>query len=202
MIRGGRGTRGVHKRATASSNDTERMPRGYDALRDVLASANSPTQLKPHIRNLLNDDPAPPPRFPSSPSMSPVAAPIPYSPITRRTPPTSVLLPLTPEELESFKTPRHALRIRARRPDPALDNPNFFPPAIKRKRDSDDDDKPDNPAKRSRDVGLVVNHCESPMSCPVVPLLILLVQIIPVQTSAWQSVVTPPSSVSKISTTG
>lgn len=179
----GRRERKIEKTCT-----TESMPRGYDALRDVLASANSPTQLKPHIRNLLNNDPGPHPSLlpphdslspveiphsdspgpsPSSPQMPPIA--IPYNPVTRRTPPTSVLIPLTPAELESFKTPRHALRIRAQRPDPALENPNFFPsalyPNLKRKRESDGEDKA---AKRSRDSGLVVNHCEF---CPLGQLM-------------------------------
>jgi mRNA (guanine-N7-)-methyltransferase len=171
------------------------MPRGYDALRDVLASANSPTQLKPHIRNLLNNDPGPPsshlPPYkltrdslspstplpptptdnsasasapsPSSPHMPPPVA-IPYNPINRRTPPTTVLIPLTPAELELFKLPRHALRLRAKRPDPALENPNFFPsslypskPTSKRKREEEEEERH---AKRSRDSGLVVEHCE------------------------------------------
>lgn len=171
------------------------MPRGYDALRDVLA--NSPTHFKPHITNLLND-PRPhraslspvlhsAPLTPalthssrpgssdsaSSPPMLPVEPSptvLPYNPIKRRTPPTSVLIPLTPAELESFKIPRHALRVRAQRPDPALENPNFFPASLrhpdtapqrkansKRKREDDDDEKA---LKRSRDSGLVVEHCE------------------------------------------
>ncbi|KAF8580667.1 guanine-N(7)-methyltransferase [Ramaria rubella] len=146
------------------------MPRGarYDPLRDVLA--HSPTQLKPHITNLLNNDPLPqesrlpPHRLPPH-ALSPVAQPapmlpVPYNPTTRRTPPTSVLVPLTPAELESFKAPRHALRARAGRPDPALQNPNFFPPPLRDKRKREDDEE-ERAAKRTRDSGLVVEHYNS-----------------------------------------
>ncbi|KAF8491945.1 mRNA capping enzyme-domain-containing protein [Gautieria morchelliformis] len=91
---------------------------------------------------------------------------IPYNPINRRTPPTSVLIPLTPAELESFKAPRHALRLRAKRPDPALENPNFFPSSLypskpvsgKRKRGEEEEETA---TKRSRDSGLVVEHYNS-----------------------------------------
>lgn len=170
------------------------MPRGYDALRDVLASKYPPIQLKPDIRNLLNNDPipqsplqrllcdphspvldrtppvpsfstsspttrsvnSPPPSLPSTPHMPPVA--IPYKPITRRSPATTVLVPLTPTELESFKAPRHALRVRAKRPDPALENPHFFPSSVDsaaRKRKGEEMEE-ERAAKRSR---LVVEHC-------------------------------------------
>ncbi|KIJ32457.1 hypothetical protein M422DRAFT_213808, partial [Sphaerobolus stellatus SS14] len=132
------------------------MPRGYDALRDVLASGkapNSPTLLRPHIQNILNDPiPGPPPQ-PTMPK------PVPYNP-TRISEPKSVLIPLTPEELESFKIPRHALRMRLNRVDPSLENPNFFPPNMRDKRKRDESDQPRG-VKRSRDSGLVAQHYNS-----------------------------------------
>jgi len=137
------------------------MPRGYDALRDVLASGkapNSPTLLRPTISNILNDpipqqnNPQPPP--PSPPTMPP---PIPYAP-NRISEPRSVLIPLTPDEYENFKIPRHALRHNLGRPDPSLENPNFFPPNMRDKRRREESEE-ERAAKRSRDSGLVVNHC-------------------------------------------
>ncbi|GJJ15084.1 hypothetical protein Clacol_009359 [Clathrus columnatus] len=145
------------------------MPRGYDALRDVLASNSnspiSPTLTRPHISNILNDPISPTSMSSSSIASQPPAPPppqsIPYNPTKRFTPPASVLIPLTLEEFESFKIPRNALRVLAQRPDPALENPNFFPPNIanaKRKREDDDES---GSQKRSRDSGLVVHHYNS-----------------------------------------
>lgn len=145
------------------------MPRGYDALRDVLASSSnppiSPTLTRPHIANILNDpisSTSMSSSVASKPSQPPPPLPpksIQYNPTKRLTPPTSILDPLTPEELESFKVPRHALRVLAEKPDPSLENPTFFPRNLagaKRKREVNESNSPH---KRSRDSGLVAEHC-------------------------------------------
>lgn len=101
-----------------------------------------------------------PERKPSKPSVPLLVgfkysrSPIPYAPRNRRTPAASVLKPLTQAELDAYRNPRN---------NPLRDR------SLKRKIEAVDlDDRvkaepetAEPPAKRSKDVGLVVSHCTS-----------------------------------------
>jgi len=72
-----------------------------------------------------------------------VPRPIPYNPRTRITPPVSVLQPLTPAEIQTFKSYRGKGAARL----------------LKRKRASSDEPEPLPSKRHAGDVGVVVDHC-------------------------------------------
>lgn len=72
-----------------------------------------------------------------------VPRPIPYNPRTRITPPASVLEPLTPAEIQTFKSYRGKGAARL----------------LKRKRASSDEPEPPLSKRHAGDVGVVVDHC-------------------------------------------
>lgn len=110
-------------------------------------SMSFPNQFNNPVARLVHSNPMPPP-----PPPPPQPATIPYNPKVRITPPTSVLIPLSPAELEAYKDYRYQGRGSAQ-----LANVG------KRKRSTSprggDSDQP--PAKRLHgDVGVVMEHCK------------------------------------------
>jgi len=72
-----------------------------------------------------------------------VPRPIPYNPRTRITPPASVLQPLTPAEIQTFKSYRGKGAARL----------------LKRKRASSNEPESPPSKRHAGDVGVVVDHC-------------------------------------------
>jgi len=72
-----------------------------------------------------------------------VPRPIPYNPRTRITPPASVLQPLTPAEIQTFKNYRGKGAARL----------------LKRKRASSNEPESPPSKRHAGDVGVVVDHC-------------------------------------------
>jgi hypothetical protein len=85
--------------------------------------------------------PPPPP-----PLLPPKTSTLPYKPRHRVSPPTSVLTPLSPQEIEFYN-------------DPNKSRLGWSQLAKKRKRDPNDDGSI-TAAKKSKDMGIVVNHCQ------------------------------------------
>lgn len=111
--------------------------------------------------------PVPPPEAepPVPRVLSSARSSVPYAPRNRVTPPASVLLPLTPAEIEQYKWVLRAV-LCTRCSDATHRN---YPGGIgsqllKRKRKEIEDNGGDGPAernlKRTRDVGLIAEHCE------------------------------------------
>ena len=126
------------------------MP-AFDPVRDAVL--NSPVESRrPTLSALLNpqtDSNYDSPRPSSSGSLSTASpmASIPYNPTKRVTKPESVLIPLTPAEIEHYKNFRGEGVARL---------------VAKRKRAASDEPDPDDvrPLKRhTNDVGVVVEHC-------------------------------------------
>jgi len=115
------------------------MP-AFDPVRDAVL--NSPIEHGPvfprratDLAVLLNAD---------DPQLNvDVPRPIPYNPLTRITPPASVLQPLTPAELQTFKSYRGKGAARL----------------LKRKRASSNEPEPLQSKRHTGDLGVLVDHC-------------------------------------------
>lgn len=147
---------------SSHSKPVNQSAQSFDALRPITPPSRSP--VVSHSRPSSSSSSSRPtsssvtitPRTTTSPVVLPqqVAMPskIPYRPHKRMTPADSVLRPMTPEEIESY---RATYSIGARR-------------LKKRKRGrSDDEDEDRRPNKKlAGDVGVVVEHCESQYDSP------------------------------------
>jgi mRNA (guanine-N7-)-methyltransferase len=116
-------------RPSTSSSTSHRPPPSPVMHRPPVPRARSPTPQRP---------PSPPPK----------PKPLPYQP-RRRTPASSVLEPLTKDEMHFYRT---QLGTGTRRLAKRKRSPSYEPP----------DNQP--LAKKSRDTGLVMNHCTLPSS--------------------------------------
>jgi len=124
------------------------MP-AFDPVRDAVL--NSPTsqfdvRRATNLSVLLNDDHADDTLAPS-PSLRRRQAPsaIPYKPTHRISPPSSVLVPMTPDEIEMFKSYRGKGTARLSK--------------RKRGRSNELDDEQPPPKKVAGDAGVVMEHC-------------------------------------------
>jgi len=130
------------------------MP-AFDPVRDAVLNSPVESRRPTSLSALLNpqtdfnyDSPRPSSSG-SLPTASPMAAPstLPYNPTKRVTKPESVLIPLTPAEIEHYRNFRGegVARLTAKRKRAASDEPD---PVDSR------------PSKRhTSDVGVVVEHC-------------------------------------------
>ena len=114
-------------------------------------STSSSTSHRPPPSPVMPRPPAPQVRSPTpprSPSPPPKPKPLPYNP-RRRTPAGSVLEPLTPDEMHFYRTQlgTGTRRLAKRKRSPSHELPDSQPLP-----------------KKSRDAGLVMNHCTSPSS--------------------------------------
>jgi hypothetical protein len=112
-------------------------------------STSSSTSYRPPPSPIMHRPPVPRARSPTPqrpPSPPPKPQPLPYKP-RRKTPAGSVLEPLTPDEMRFYRT---QLGTGTRRLAKRKRSPSYEPP----------DDQP--LAKKSRDAGLVMDHCTLP----------------------------------------
>lgn len=127
----------------------------------------SPHRLPPPLRSppFPSSSPSPPqqpPRYRSPISVQEQMLPPPYQPRQRRTDPKSVLVPITQDEIDFFKrSSKNWLRTRPLDVSLPLSSPYppYSDPKGKRRYDGYDDE---HVSKRSRDSGLVAQHCKSP----------------------------------------
>ena len=172
------------------------MP-AFDPVRDAVLNSPVESRRPTSLSALLNpqtdfnyDSPRPSSSG-SHPTASPMAAPstIPYNPTKRVTKPESVLIPLTPAEIEHYKNFRGegVARLTAKRKRAASDEPD---PVDSR------------PSKRhTSDVGVVVEHCT--ISISVHPhLLTHGLQTILGQMLGWLNGLNHPLLASKTLITG
>lgn len=127
------------------------------------------TGMSPSRATAMAVEPPAPPMPTASSSGNPPRSTIPYAPRNRRTTPDSVLKPLTPAEIELYRKLRESNPLRARYAPLKRKHEQVEPPvgAVaptkpgKRKGKEEDSNSSARPTKRSRDSGIVVEHCMS-----------------------------------------
>jgi mRNA (guanine-N7-)-methyltransferase len=131
-----------------SSPSPTRESRSRPSSSSSSVSMSSPSQSIARPRSNMPPPPPPPPPPPHQPQST-----VPYNPKVRMTPPTSVLKPMSPTEMEMYKDYRFrgrgAIQIAS---------------GVKRKRSEEPPESAvDQPPtkKLAGDVGVVVDHCES-----------------------------------------